>query len=291
VRFAFIHAMVTEKAPFYIAPMCRLLEVTRQGYYKYRDGLTSARVHRDDELRARVVEVHVESRGTYGSPRVHRALRRTGDLVGKRTVERLMREAGIAGAQPKRFMTTTKADPSHAVEENVLDRDFTATRPNERWVTDITYIWTDEGWCYLAAIIDLFSRGVVGWALSTSLATALPMQALDNALLKREPGSDLLHHSDRGCQYTSAEYRDALAKRAIKVSMSRRGNCWDNAVAESFFGTVKTELIHRQRWATVAEVRAALFDYIETFYNRSRLHSSLDYRTPAEVDAEYNLAA
>lgn len=291
MRFAFIHAMVTEKAPFYIAPMCRLLEVTRQGYYKFLTSLTSPRVQRDDALRSNVVQVHDQSRGTYGSPRVHRELRRQGELVGLRTVERLMREAGIAGVQPKRFTTTTKSDPSHATEPNLLDRDFTAVKPNERWVTDITYIWTDEGWCYLAAIIDLFTRGVVGWALSTSLATELPLQALENALAKRKPAKGLLHHSDRGCQYTSADYRKALAEREIAVSMSRRGNCWDNAVAESFFGTLKTELIYRQRWTSVAQVRAALFDYIEVFYNRSRLHSSIGYRTPAEVDAAYSLAA
>lgn len=283
--------MVTEKAPFYIAPMCRVLEVTRQGYYAFRRSLTSARVRRDDALRSRVVKAHRNSRGTYGSPRVHKELQRQGERVGRRVVERLMREAGIAGVQPKRFMTTTKSDPSHAVDPNLLDRDFTATKPDERWVTDITYIWTDQGWCYLAAIIDLFTRGVVGWALSTSLATKLPLQALASALAKRKPDTGLLHHSDRGSQYTSADYRKLLKARGIVASMSRRGNCWDNAVAESFFGTLKKELIHRQRWTSVAQVRAALFDYIEVFYNRSRLHSSLGYRTPAEVGEASSLVA
>jgi transposase InsO family protein len=283
--------MVAEKAPFGIAPMCRTLEVSRQGYYAYVRSLDNPRIAADAALRDRIRKVHAESRGVYGSPRILRELRNNGERVGKRRVERVMRGAGIVGTPRGRHRTTTKANPAHPVEPNVLDRDFTASRPDERWVTDITYIWTDEGWCYLAAILDLFSRRVVGWALSTSLSTQLPLDALDKALMQRRPGKGLMHHSDQGCQYTSADYRTTLAESGITVSMSRRGNCWDNAVAESFFATLKTELVYRQRWSTRVELRAELFDYIETFYNRRRLHSSLDYRNPAAVEAEYKAAA
>ncbi len=292
MRFAFIHAMVAEKAPFSIAPMCRVLEVTRQGYYAYVRSLDTPRLADEIALRERIAKIHATSRGSYGSPRIVQQLRRDGVRVGKRRVERAMRAAGIVGTRRGRHRTTTRANPAHPVEPNVLDRDFTARRPDERWVTDITYIWTDEGWCYLAAILDLYSRSIVGWQLSSSLSTELPLDALSKALMRRRPGiGRLLHHSDRGCQYTSEEYRLALAEQGITVSMSRRGNCWDNAVAESFFATLKTELVYQRRWNTRLELRNALFDYIETFYNRRRLHSSLDYRTPAEVEQEYRSAA
>jgi len=190
----------------------------------------------------------------------------------------------------RRHCITTLRDAMHPVAPNVLNRDFTATRPNERWGTDITYVWTQEGWAYLV-ILDLFSRSVVGWALDRTLATTLPMTALRNALRRRRPDAPLLHHSDRGCQYTSAEYRRELATSGITVSMSRRGNCWDNAVAESFFATLKKELIHRRGWRSRDELRAAVFEYIEAFYNRRRLHSALDYKTPAEVEEHCARAA
>jgi transposase InsO family protein len=192
---------------------------------------------------------------------------------------------------PRRWRMTTRPNPKHAVESNRLARDFTAERPDQRWVTDISYVWTDEGWCYLAIVLDLFSRGVVGWALETTLSTRLPLAALDMALRRRKPRHGLLHHSDRGCQYTSSDYRRELAANGIVVSMSRTGNCWDNAVAESFFATLKTELIFRRRWSQRIELRAAVFEFIEVFYNRQRLHSSLGYKTPAQVEAEFARAA
>jgi transposase InsO family protein len=199
-----------------------------------------------------------------------------------------MRAMGLSGRKPRRWrVNTTQVDPSHPVVANVLNRDFTATRPNERWVTDITYVWTDEGWCYLAAILDLYSRTVVGWALSASLSTDLPMAAWRMAVQRRRPEAGLLHHSDRGCQYTSFEYRTALAHHGVTVSMSRTGNCWDNAVAESFFATLKNELVHARSWASRLELRASVFEYIEGFYNRRRLHSSLGYKTPSEVEDHY----
>jgi hypothetical protein len=287
VRFAFIDA---EKAVFPVAALCRVLEVTRQGYYAFKARPPSERARDDAELQRRVRAVHADSRSTYGSPRVLRALHRQGVRVGKRRVERAMRSMGLTARNKRRFRVTTAANPKHRVEPNVLARDFTAERPDTRWVTDITYVWTDEGWCYLAVILDLFSRSVVGWALDATLATSLPLRALDVAIRRRRPIAGLLHHSDRGCQYTSADYRAALRALGVTVSMSRKGNCWDNAVAESFFATLKNELIHGRRWVSRLELRAAVFEYIEAFYNRRRLHSSLGYKTPAEVESAYALA-
>jgi putative transposase len=284
MKFAFIRA---EKANFTVRALCRVLQVTRQGYYAFLKRPQSARVAGDVVLRERVREVHERSGRRYGSPRVHRALRRGGHRVGKRRVERAMHSMGLWGRQPRRYRVTTAAHPDHPKARNTLNREFSATRPNQRWVTDITYVWTDEGWCYLAAILDLFSRSVVGWALDANLSTTLPVAALDMALRRRGPVPGLLHHSDRGCQYTSAEYRAELARQGIEVSMSRKGNCWDNAVAESFFSTIKTELIHERRWSGRFQLRSAVFEYIEVFYNRQRLHSFLSYKTPLEVETEH----
>jgi transposase InsO family protein len=287
MRFAFIDA---EKANFPVTALCRNLEVTRQGYYASAKRQQSARSASNAALLERVQEVYAQSERRYGSPRILRQLHRTGLRVGKRRVERAMRSLGLHARPRRRFRITTAANPTHRVEPNVLEREFVANRPNERWVTDITYVSTDEGWCYLAAILDLYSRAVVGWALDASLCTNLPLAALDSALRRRRPGLGLLHHSDRGCQYTSFEYREALKNNGIIVSMSRKGNCWDNAVAESFFSTLKTELVYRRRWSGRHELRSALFEYIEIFYNRRRLHSSIGYKTPAEVEDEYNAA-
>lgn len=284
MKFAFIHA---EKASFPIAPMCRLFGVTRQGYYAYAGRPPPQQRPAEVALRAEISRIHEESRGTYGSPRTLAALRAIGFLASKRRVERTMRSLGLQGRQRRRFRTTTKSNPAHPVAPNLLRRQFCASRPNERWVTDITYIWTDEGWCYLAAILDLFSRRVVGWALDATLNTSLPLQALNAAICRRAPSAGLQHHSDRGCQYTSQDYRAALSELGVEVSMSRKGNCWDNAVAESFFATLKIELIYRKSWRSRVELRAAVFDYIEVFYNRQRLHSTLGYKTPNQLETEF----
>ena len=287
MRFAFIHA---EKASFPIAAMCRLFNVTRQGYYVYANRPPSPRVLAEVEVCDAIRDVFRASGETYGSPRVLRELRTRGFHVSKRRVERAMRGMGITPPAPRRHRRTTVQNPAHPAAPNELARDFTATRPNERWVTDITYVWTDEGWAYVAVILDLFSRAVVGWAVDASLSTRLPLTALAAAVQRRRPAAGLLHHSDRGCQYTSADYREALAALDVTVSMSRTGNCWDNAVAESFFATMKNELVHRRAWRTRIELRSALFEYIEVFYNRRRLHSSLDYNTPADVEHKYAMA-
>jgi putative transposase len=288
VKFAFIHV---EKAHFPVMALCRVLQVSRQGYYAYAKRPLSPRATSEAALCEHVRKAHEASRNSYGSPRVLRELRRQGHQVGKRRVERAMRAMGLVARPGGRYRVTTRADPSHSFAPNTLDRAFTASRPNQRWVTDISYVWTDDGWCYLAIILDLFSRAVVGWALDADLSTALPLRALEMALGRcRGSVQGLLHHSDRGCQYTSADYRTELAKHGISVSMSRKGNCWDNAVAESFFSTIKTELIRGQRWSGRLQLRSAVFEYIEIFYNRQRLHSSLGYRTPAEVESEYEAA-
>ena len=287
MRFAFIHA---EKASFPVAALCRLLGVTRQGYYAYAGRPPSPRVADDKALQERLRTLHAESRNTYGSPRLQAALRAEGVHVGKRRVERALLALGLQARPRRRYRITTRANPAHGVAANTLARRFEATRPDERWVTDITYVWTDEGWCYLAVLLDLYSRAVVGWALDATLSTRLPLAALDMALRRRKPKAGLLHHSDRGCQYTSADYRAELQARGVEVSMSRKGNCWDNAVAESFFSTLKTELVHRHSWSSRLALRAEVFDYIEMFYNRQRLHSTLNYKTPAQVESTYALA-
>jgi putative transposase len=288
VKFSFIHA---QKALFPVAALCRLLEVSRQGYYAYASRPPSRRVVEEAVLCEEIRQVFASSGQTYGSPRIRRELQTRGFRASKRRVERAMRGMGLTPPMPRKRARTTIRDASHPVAPNELARDFTATRPNERWVTDITYVWTDEGWAYVATILDLFSRAVVGWAVSTSLTTQLALTALQNAVQRRRPNAGLLHHSDRGCQYTSGEYRGRLQQLGITVSMSRTGNCWDNAVAESFFATLKNELIHRRSWRTITDVRTALFEYIEVFYNRRRLHSSLNYRTPAAVEEEFLDAA
>lgn len=288
MKFSFVHA---EKAQFAVSVLCRLLGVSRQGYYAWVRGQSSRRVLEEQALRERLARLHADSRGTYGSPRMLAALRAQGLRVGKRRIERALRSMGLNARRRRRFRTTTLANPAHATAPNTLARDFVASRPDERWVTDISYVWTDEGWCYLAVILDLFSRAVVGWALDASLSTRLPLAALDMAVRRRRPNAPLLHHSDRGCQYTSAEYREALAALGVEVSMSRRGNCWDNAVAESFFATLKNELVYRRSWTGRLELRTAVFDYVETFYNRRRLHSALAYKTPNQIETEYHLAA
>ena len=287
MKFAFVHA---EKAYFPIAALCRLLGISRQGYYAYANRPPSVRTVADQQLGTRVQQVFEASEERYGSPRILKALRASGWTVSKRRIERTMRGLGLTPPMRRRHKITTQANVTHAVAPNVLARDFTATRPNERWVTDITYVWTDEGWSYCAAILDLFSRSVVGWAVSASLSTTLPLAALDMAVRRRRPGQGLVHHSNRGCQYTSGDYREQLSALGVTVSMSRKGNCWDNAVAESFFATLKKELVHRRSWPDRTTLRNALFDYIEVFYNRRRLHSTIGYKTPAQLESDYALS-
>ena len=246
----------------------------------------SASARANGLLLAEVQRVHAASRSTYGSPRVHQQLGREGVSAGRNRVAKLMRANDLRGRIRRRFRTTTDSDHTHKVAPNTLNRQFVVDAPDRVWAGDITYIRTATGWAYLAVILDLHSRMVVGWSMADHMRTELIETALSNALGARQPTADLLHHSDRGCQYASDAYRALLAENGIEVSMSRRGECYDNAVVESFFGTLKQELVFHRRWSNLPEVRAAIHDYIEVFYNRQRLHSTLGYRTPAEVDQE-----
>ena len=277
---------MAEKANYPVALMCRVLGVSRSGLYAWACRGTSARARADVALSERIHEIHSASRSTYGSPRVHRGLRREDIRVGRKRVERIMRRDGLQGRLRRRFRRTTDSNHSLPVAPNTLNRQFGVDAPDRVWAGDITYIRTANGWGYLAVILDLHTRLVVGWALADHMRTELVEMALLCALGKREPSEGLLHHTDRGSQYASTSYRGRLEALGIEVSMSRRGDCYDNAVVESFFGTLKQELVHHARWTSLEDARAAIHDYIEVFYNRQRLHSALGYKTPAEVDQE-----
>ncbi len=281
MRFAFIDV---EKASYPMRILCRVLRVSRSGYYAWRVRKPSARDLEDERLRPKVVEAFKTGRGTYGSPRVRDELVDQGFEIGRKRVARLMREMGLQGVSPRKFRVTTNSDHDHPIAENVLDRNFEASGPNEKWATDITYIWTAEGWLYLAVVMDLYSRRIVGWSTADHLETGLCLDALQRALSHRTDVEGLIHHSDRGVQYASDRYREALEAQRIECSMSRRANCWDNAVAESFFGTLKTELIYRRPWLTRQEARNAIGEYIEIFYNRIRRHTTIGGMSPAKFE-------
>jgi putative transposase len=283
VRFAFI---AVEKAGFPVRLLCRVLGVSRAGFYAWHTRGPSPHAHADERLGLEIAAIHAESRQRYGSPRVHAELGDRGHRVSRKRVARLMRQRGLAGRRRRRFRATTDSRHAFPVAANVLARQFEQAAPDVAWVTDITFIATGEGWLYLAAILDLCSRAVVGWAVSERITRELTLQALDMALLRRRPLHGLLHHSDRGSQYASGDYQTVLADHGIVCSMSRRGNCWDNAVAESFFATIKVELVHDAAWATRAVARAELFDYIEVFYNGQRRHSSLGYLSPRAFERQ-----
>jgi transposase InsO family protein len=273
--------------------MCQVLNVTRAGYYAWLDRrpAADARQRRRDELVGQIRAVHRESRQTYGSPRVTVELKEAGIDVCENTVAKYMRQAGIAVRPQKRFVPrTTDSDHEHPVAPNRLGRDFAAGAPNRKWACDMTYVWTDEGWLYLSLVIDLFSRRVVGWSMSQRMnASQSVAEALRMALARREPvGKHLLHHSDRGVQYACQLYQSILSGHGIAVSMSRPGNCYDNAVAESFIGTLKTEHVLRTRFRTRAEARSSIFEWIECWYNRRRRHSSLGYASPEQFEAQHN---
>jgi transposase InsO family protein len=288
VKFLFIAA---QKAFYAVALLCHVLGVSRSGYYAWSKRPKPARAKADAELKAQITVVHAKSRSTYGSPRVHAELRSKGMSVSRKRVERLMREEGIKARQKRRFRRTTDSNHTHPIAPNVLEREFTAEAPNKVWVTDVTYIATDEGWLYLAAILDLFSRRVVGWATSATNDRLLALDALDRALCARKPRPGLLHHSDRGSPYASEDYREALRRRGLVASMSRSGDCWDNAVAESFFATLKAELVDHERYPTRAVATASIGDYLERFYNPARRHSHLGYTSPIEFELKRQISA
>ncbi len=266
--------------------MCKLLEVSRSGYYAWLKREESSRARENRLLLAEIREIHKESRRTYGAPRVQAELRRRGRRVGKNRVARLMDENGLQSRVRRRFRPkTTDSNHKLPVAKNLLKDRSPTTALDEVWVADITYIRTDEGWLYLASVLDLHSRLVVGWSMKDTLRVELTLDALDMALKVRDPATGLIHHSDRGSQYAAKDYQKILDKHGLVASMSRKGNCYDNATKESFFHTLKTELVYHEHYRTREEARASVFEYIEAFYNRERLHSSLGYRSPVEFEA------
>jgi len=265
-----------------VSVMCRVLKVSRSAYYAWRGRGLSERSRRNLRLLVDIRQAFEGSRRTYGSPRIHAELQATGVECSRKHVAKLMRAHGIQARYRRRFKVTTQSNDAHRVAENLLDRDFGTGPANRRWVCDMTYIWTAEGWLYLAAVVDVGNRMAIGWAMSNRMSQQVTLDALDMAFERQKPPRGLLHHSDRGSQYTASDYRRALESRGIACSMSRKGNCWDNAPMESFFSTLKTELISRRTFATRNEAKSAIFEYIEVFYNRQRRHSVLGYLSPVE---------
>jgi putative transposase len=281
VKFQFIH---DHSRRFQVRMMCRVLAISPSGYYAWLKRGESRRVREDRRLLVEIKAIHRQSRGTYGSPRVHAELNGRQMHHGRNRVARLMRENGIRAKQKRKFKATTNSKHSRPVAPNLLERDFTADMPDRKWLADITYIPTREGWLYLAAILDLYSKLIVGWSLSKRMTKDLVLKALEMAVGRRRPLPGLIHHSDRGSQYASEKYQEALCDHRMICSMSRKGDCWDNAPMESWFHTLKTELIYHRDYQTRRQAERDIFEYIEVFYNRSRRHSGLGYMTPAQYE-------
>lgn len=283
MRYAFIEQ---HRTVWPIGVQCDVLQVSRSGYYAWRKRPPSARAERRTALTERIRAIHQQPHhDVYGAPRVHQELLTQGHACNRKTVAKYMKAAGIQAKTVKRFrVTTTDSNHPHPVARNVVDRNFSPTAKNQTWTADITYIPTDEGWLYLAAVEDLFSRKIVGWSMSHQIDSRLAVDALEMAIRRELPGEDLVAHSDRGVQYASEHYQRLLKQHGITCSMSRTANCWDNAPMESFFATLKKELVHHERYATREGARQSLFEYIEVFYNCVRRHSSLGYRSPKEFE-------
>lgn len=266
--------------------MCSALKVSRSGYYAWQTRPQSDRDNTDCTLTQAIRKIHSDSKGVYGAPKIRAELQAQGHHHGRHKIARLMRIAGLKGCPQKRFKVTTQRDPSHPVAKNLLQQNFTAKAPNHLWASDITYIDTKQGWLYLAIVMDLYSRRIVGWSMDQWMSRHLVIEALNMALGNRVPDKQLIHHSDRGSQYTSDDFRDVLDEHGIRCSMSGRGNCYDNAVVESFFGLLKRERINRVRYQTRDEARADIFDYIECFYNRKRRHGFIGNISPVDYEKQ-----
>jgi putative transposase len=279
VRYLSIHR---RRDLYPIRMMCGALEVSPSGYYDWQARPESRRAAYDRQLTESIRQVHAESDGTYGSPRVHAELNATGLPCGRPKVARLMHKAGLKGCPKRRFRVTTKSGVARA--ENLLEQDFSAEMPNERWASDITYLWTGQGWLYLAVVMDLYSRRIIGWSMSRRINRHLVLDALNMALGQRRPGENLIHHSDRGVQYLSDDFQALLKTNGITCSMSDKGSCYDNAVVESFFASLKRERTNRRKYQTRDEARADVFDYIERFYNRKRRHGTIGYISPVQFE-------
>jgi len=272
-----------------VTRQCAVLGVAVSGYYGWQKRQMSMRQQQDQQLLSAIRRIYQQHRGLYGSPRIHAELKKEGWQCSRKRVARLMREAHLRSVrQRKRRVQTTQSKHSYPVAVNVLNRQFEAQRPNQKWVSDMTYIPTQNGWLYLAAVLDLFSRRIVGWAMSATCDATLVQNALQMALSERQPTADLLHHSDRGSQYAAHAYQALLAQHAITVSMSRKGNCYDNAVMESFFRTLKAECVDLHVFRSRTHARSVIFEFLEVYYNRQRLHSTLGYCTPAAFEAAFS---
>jgi putative transposase len=288
MRYAFILA---SEVAFPVAAMCRVLEVSTSGFYDWKAQPISARSERSATLRSKVRDLFEKSKRRYGSPRIQAELRAEGHRVSGKTVAAIMRAEGLVARPKKRFRATTDSKHDDPIAPNIVERDFVAAEKNETWVTDVTCIWTRTGWLFLAVMLDLFSRRVVGWATSATNDRHLALQALRAAIAGRRPRAGLVHHSDRGSPYASADYRDELARFGIVPSMSRKGDCWDNAVAESFFSTLKTELVGDRIYASYDDADLAIAEYVDTFYNATRRHSHLGYVSPIEFELKRQIEA
>jgi transposase InsO family protein len=265
--------------------LCRTLGGSPSGYYRWQRRGEGDRAREDRRLKQRIVALHGETKGRYGTPRVERALRRQGISTSRKRVGRLRRELGLRAKAAKKYKATTDSRHPYPVAPNRLERRFVASKADRIWVGDITYLWTREGWLYLAIVLDTCSRRIVGWSVSESLERELAVSALEKALASRRPAPGLVHHTDRGAQYASGDYRDLVEQTGLVFSMSRKGDCWDNAVAESFFSTLKAELVHRNDYVSRSQARASIFEYIEAFYNGRRRHSALGYVSPVEHES------
>ncbi len=287
MRYQFIR---DHAAQFPIQRLCTVLQVTRSGYYAWATRPSSARAQDDARLLAQMRDLHKKSQQTYGHRRLHAQLRQAGETCGRGRVRRLMREHQLVARRRRKHRPTTDSQHTEPVAPNLLDRQFQVTAPDQVWVSDITYISTWEGWLYLATVMDLGTRQIVGWSMGTTLERSLVLDALTAALQRRRPAPGLIHHSDRGCQYASRDYQQLLAAHGLRPSMSRKGNCWDNAPMESFFHSLKTERVYGAVYRTHAQARQDIFDYIEVWYNRQRLHSALGYLTPVQYEQRLRAA-
>jgi putative transposase len=286
MKFAFI---AEHLQAFEIQMVCDVLEISRSGYYAWSKRPPSRRAQRREELAGKIQQVHEQNRRVYGSPRVCRVLAAQGQSVCENTVADIMKERQIRAKSKRKFVPrTTDSRHEQPLADNLLDRQFDAPLPNQKWAVDITYIPTDQGWLYLAGVIDLCSRKIVGWSMADHMRVDLVSDALRMAIARRRPGEGLLHHSDRGVQYASEDYMHLLCSHSMEPSMSGKGDCWDNAAMESFWATLKTELVHHEHYTTHEQARASIFEYIEVFYNRQRLHSSLGYQSPEAFEASLN---
>jgi transposase InsO family protein len=274
------------RATFRVRKMAEVLKVTRSGYYEWAKTRKTKREIEDELYLAKIKETFEKTRKTYGPRRMSKALKDKGIIIGRRRVERIMKENNIMPITVKKFKATTNSNHNYPISPNLLNRQFEVGAPNIAWVTDITYVQTGEGWLYLAAVMELYSGKIVGWAMDSTMTQQLVINALKQAIGRANPPRGVICHSDRGVQYASKKYRRILAFYGFKQSMSRKGNCWDNACIESFFGTLKTELVYHEQYKTGTQARLSIFDYIETFYNRIRLHSKLGYQSPENYEKE-----